>query len=57
MSRFYEGKEITAIYIGKRVVDAVYKGLKLIWQMGNFFTRDGDLFVTKDNQTFEVRED
>ena len=54
---FLGKKEVNLARFGKLTVNAVYKGLKLIWLMGNFFTRDGDLFVTKDNQTFEVRED
>lgn len=57
MSRFYGNKEITAIHLGRRAITAVYKGLRLVWQMGNFFTSQNELFVTKDNETFEVRED
>lgn len=57
MSRLFNNKDITAISWGRIAINAVYKGLRLIWQMGNFFTRDGNLFVTKDNETFEVREE
>lgn len=56
MSRYKDGKEITLIYYGKRAITAIYKGLKLIMQMGNFFTRNNELFVTRDNETFEVKE-
>lgn len=57
MSRLFNNKEITSISWGRIAIIAVREGLRLIWQMGNFFTRDGNLFVTKDNETFEVRED
>lgn len=57
MSRFFNNKEITAIHLGKRAITAVYKGLKLVWQSGNFFTNQNELFVTKDNEIFEVKED
>lgn len=43
-------------YYGKKAITSIYKGLKLVMQMGNFFTREGFLFVTKDNETFEVKE-
>lgn len=56
MSRYRDGKEITLIYYGRKAIIAIYKGVKLVWQMGNFFTREGLLFVTKDNETFEVKE-
>ena len=56
MSRYKDGKEITLIYYGKRAITAIYKGLKLVMQMGNFFTKNNELFVTKDNETFEVKE-
>lgn len=56
MSRYKDGKEITLIYYGRKAITAIYKGLKLVMQMGNFFTREGLLFVTKDNETFEVKE-
>ena len=56
MSRYKDGKEITLIYYGRKAITAIYKGLKLIMQMGNFFTRNNELFVTRDNETFEVRE-
>lgn len=49
-------KEISLSYLGKYAINAIYKGVKLVWQMGNFFTREGLLFVTKDNETFEVKE-
>lgn len=56
MSRYKDGKEVTLIYYGRKAITAIYKGLKLIMQMGNFFTRNNELFVTRDNETFEVRE-
>lgn len=56
MSRYKGSKEIVLIYYGKKAIVAVYKGLKLIMQMGNFFTRDGSLFTTKNGDTFEVKE-
>lgn len=56
MSRYKDGKEITIIYYGKKAITAIYKGLRLVMQMGNFFTRNNELFVTKDNETFEVRD-
>jgi hypothetical protein len=55
MSRYKDGKEITLIYYGRKAITAIYKGLKLIMQMG-IFTREGLLFVTKNNETFEVKE-
>jgi hypothetical protein len=53
---FLGKKEINLAYYGKKAITAIYKGLKLIMQMGNFFTREGLLFVTKNNETFEVKE-
>lgn len=56
MSRYIGKKEVTLVYYGKKPIIAIYKGLKLIMQMGNFFTRDGELFTTKNGDTFEVKE-
>ena len=56
MSRYKNGKEITITYYGKKAITAIYKGLRLVMQMGNFFTRNNELFVTRDNETFEVRD-
>jgi hypothetical protein len=50
-------KEISLSYLGKYAINAIYKGVKLVWQMGNFFTREGLLFVTKDDETFEVKDE
>lgn len=57
MSKWFGTKEISATYYGRKVVSAIYKGARLIFQMGNFFTRNNELFVTKSNETFEVREE
>jgi hypothetical protein len=57
MSRYKGDKEITLSYYGRKAITAIYKGLRLVMQMGNFFTRDGELFVTKDDETFEVKDD
>jgi hypothetical protein len=57
MSRYKDGKEITLIYYGREAITAIYKGLKLVMQMGNFFTREGLLFVTKDDETFDVKDE
>ena len=56
MSRYKGKKEITLLYYGRKAITAIYKGFKLVMQMGNFFTREGLLFVTKDDETFEVKE-
>lgn len=32
MGIFKKNKEVTAIYVGKKVVSAVYRGAKLIWE-------------------------
>lgn len=56
MSRFLGDKEVTSIYRGDKEISAVYKGYRLVFQVGNFYTRDNFLFVTKDNETFEVKE-
>lgn len=57
MSRYKDSKEITLIYYGRKAITAIYKGMKLVMQMGNFFTREGLLFVTKDDETFDVKDE
>lgn len=57
MSKHWDGKEISLMYYGRKAIMAVYRGLKLVAQMGNFFTLDGRLFATKDGETFEVRDE
>jgi hypothetical protein len=52
----FKHKELQIAYYGRKAITAIYKGLRLIMQMGNFFTRNNELFVTKDNETFEVKE-
>lgn len=32
MGIFFNNKEVTAIYLGKRAISAVYRGAKLVWQ-------------------------
>lgn len=56
MSRFLGDKEVTAVYRGEKEISAIYKGYKIIFQVGNFYTKDNNLFITKDNETFEVKE-
>lgn len=29
---YFHGKEISAIYVGKRAISAVYKGTRLVWE-------------------------
>lgn len=53
----FTNKDIQIAHYGKKTIATIYKGLCLIMQMGNFFTRNNELFVTKDNETFEVREE
>lgn len=56
MSRYKGNKEISFVYYGRKAIVSIYKGLKLVMQMGNFFTRDDNLFTTNNGDTFEVRE-
>lgn len=32
MAIFIDGKEVTAVNLGKRAIAAVYKGTKLVWE-------------------------
>ena len=32
MSRYFKEKEIVSIYYGRKVVKAVYRGLRLVWR-------------------------
>lgn len=32
MAIFKDGKEITGIYVGQRVITAAYKGARLVWE-------------------------
>lgn len=32
MAIFRNGKEVTAVYLGERVISAVYHGAQLVWQ-------------------------
>lgn len=48
--------ELTAKYYGKKVIIEVRKGLKLLWMLGNFFTKDNSIFILKDGNTFMVKE-
>ena len=57
MSKFIGNNEIIAKYYGNNQIMAVYKGEMLVWQSGNFYTADGESFVTSDNEIFEVKED
>lgn len=58
MGRFYGNSEVTDIHVGSEPsVYSVYKGGELFWQSGNFVTSQEELFVTSDNEVFEVRED
>lgn len=53
----FANKDIQIAYHGKKTIASIYEGLRLIMQMGNFFTHNNELFVTKSNETFEVREE
>lgn len=54
--KLFGNKEITVRYIGSLALMAAYKGLKLVWQMGNFFTSKGEAFITRDGDIFQVKE-
>ena len=48
---------VTSGRVGKAVLTVVKYGKQLAWQLGNFFTKDGEVFLTSDNEVFEVLEE
>lgn len=56
MAIFIKGREVTGFYRKGKIVSAIYYCGKLLWVLGNFFTKDKMVFFTKDRESFEVKE-
>lgn len=39
-----------------KLMTVIYKGGKLLWQAGNFFTKDNRILYTKDGSVFNVKK-
>lgn len=48
--------EVSARYYGKKAIIEIRKGLKLLWMLGNFFTKNNEIFITRGGNTFMTKE-
>ena len=51
MSLYLKGKEISAIHLGKRVINSVYLGAKLVWSAAMKLWKNNQ--VWKDNEIWK----
>jgi hypothetical protein len=57
MALYIKDKVISGVFFRDKAITAIYYGKRLLWLLGNFFTKDKDVFLTKDKEIFEVKEE
>ena len=57
MALYVKGKEVISLYVKGKIVTAIYFVKQLLWILGNFFTNDGDVFMTADGEVFVSKEE
>ena len=55
MALYIKDKTISGVFFRDKAITAIYYGKRLLWLLGNFFTKDKDVFLTKDKEIFEVK--
>lgn len=56
MALYIKDKEVTGVFFGNRIITAIYYGRRLLWILGNLFSKNGDVLLTADKEVLEIKE-